>query len=63
MLAREELKKYIIEHGMKQKYIAKQVGISEKAFSCILAGKRKCNVSEYMNICICLKVSTSKFIY
>ena len=57
-----ELKTYIEEHGIKQKYISEKAGISEPALSLILRGKRKCEVGEYANICRALGVEFQRFV-
>ncbi len=57
-----ELKAYIEKCGIKQKHIAEKAQISEPKLSLILNGKRKCEVSEYANICNALGVSFQKFV-
>lgn len=48
--------KAIADSGMKQKYIAERIGVSEPTFSAILAGKRKIDVDEFFGICEALKM-------
>lgn len=57
-----ELKKYIEESGIKQKYISGKTGIPEPTLCQILNGKRKCEVGEYASICNVLGVEIQKFI-
>ena len=57
-----ELKTYIEANGIKQKYIAEKANISEPKLSSILSGKRKCEVSEYANICNVLGVDFKTFV-
>lgn len=57
-----ELRKYIEEHGIKQKYISEKCKIPEPKLSQILNGKRKCEVGEYANICNALGVDFERFI-
>lgn len=57
-----ELKRYIDEHGIKQKYIAERTKIPESKLSLIINGKRKCEVGEYASICNALEVSVEMFI-
>lgn len=46
----------VADSGMKQKYIAERIGVSEPTFSAILAGKRKIDVDEFFGICKVLKM-------
>lgn len=57
-----ELKEYIEDCGIKQKYIAEKTGISEPTLSMILSGKRKCEVGEYASICRVLGVEFQRFV-
>lgn len=57
-----ELKRYIEERGIKQKYIAKKSSIPEPKLSMILNGKRKCEVGEYASICNALGVEFQRFV-
>lgn len=56
------LKNYIEEKGLKQKILSKNTGIPEAILSRILLGKRKCETSEYAEICAALEVPLEKFI-
>lgn len=46
----------IADSGMKQKFIAEKIGMSEPTFSALLAGKRKIDVDEFFKICVVLKM-------
>ena len=48
--------KAVADSGMKQKYIAERIGVSEPTFSAMLAGKRKIDVDEFFGICEALKM-------
>ena len=48
--------KAVADSGMKQKYIAEKIGVSEPTFSAILSGKRKIDVDEFFGICEVLKM-------
>lgn len=48
--------KAIADSGIKQKYVAERIGVSEPTFSAILAGKRKIDVDEFFGICEALKM-------
>lgn len=59
---RNALKKMIKERGYKQKVIAEKAGIKESKMSLILSEKRKCDVEDYVRICIALGVPMTTFI-
>lgn len=46
----------VADSGMKQKFIAEKIGMSEPTFSAVLAGKRKLDVDEFFKICVVLKM-------
>ena len=46
----------VADTGMKQKFIAEKIGMSEPTFSAVLAGKRKLDVDEFFKICVVLKM-------
>ena len=48
--------KAISDSGLKQKFVADKIGMSEPAFSALLAGKRKIDVDEFFRICTVLKM-------
>ena len=56
------MKDYIKTKGIKQKRLAERTGIPEAALCLILAGKRKCDTSEYAKICTELEVGLNEFI-
>lgn len=62
MFDRRKLKDFIEEKGYKQKAIAQRSGITEHQLSLILQGKRKCDVDEYVRICLTLEVPLALFI-
>lgn len=62
MFDRNAVKKMIKQKGYKQKIIAERAKITERQFSLILSGKRKCDVEEYVRICEALGVSVTTFI-
>lgn len=62
MFDRNAIKKMIKQKGYKQKIIAERAKITERQFSLILSGKRKCDVEEYVRICEALGVSVTTFI-
>lgn len=62
MFDRNAVKKMIEEKGCKQKAIAEKAKITERQLSLILSGKRKCDIEEYVRICVALSVPVSTFI-
>lgn len=46
----------VADSGMKQKFIAEKIGMSEPVFSAMLAGKRKIDVDEFFRIAVVLKM-------
>ncbi|WP_305150981.1 helix-turn-helix transcriptional regulator [uncultured Dubosiella sp.] len=62
MFDRAELKKYLEDNGIKQKYVAKRAGMTEEKLSKILSGKRKCDVNEFLAICSALNKKPDDFV-
>ncbi len=62
MFDRSAVKKMIENNGIKQKAIAEKAKITERQFSLILSGKRKCDIDEYVRICMALNVPITTFI-
>ena len=62
MFDRAKLKRFIDEKGYKQKVIAQKAGITEHQLSLILQGKRKCDIDEYVRLCVTLEVPFTEFI-
>lgn len=46
----------VADSGMKQKFIADKIGISEPSLSALLSGKRKVDVDEFFGLCQILKM-------
>ena len=49
-MAGEKLREMIDERGLKQKFIAEKIGISETALSQMLNGKQKIDVDTFLAI-------------
>lgn len=49
--------KAVIDSGMKQKFIADHIGVSEPTFSAMMSGRRKIDVDEFFGICEVLKMT------
>ena len=58
----QKVSKYIIENGIKQKFISEKTGIAENTLSMILNGKRKMDADEFVEIIIALGVDANYFI-
>lgn len=58
----EYMKSYIETKGIKQKFIAKEIGMEESKLSLSLLGKRKLEAGEYASVCKILEVSMDTFI-
>lgn len=52
-MVNERISAAVADSGLKKKYIADCIGISESAFSSLLTGKRKVSVDEFF----CLFIS------
>ncbi|MBR4641546.1 MAG: helix-turn-helix transcriptional regulator [Selenomonadaceae bacterium] len=55
-------KSYIEENGLKQKFLAQRLGVSEQTLSGILSGRVKCSLEIYVGICRALSLPLGKFI-
>lgn len=56
------IKKYIIDHGLKQKNIAEKSGFSVQTFNAIMNGQRKLEATEYFKVCSVLGVGLDYFV-
>lgn len=54
-MVNERISAAVADSGLKQKYIANRIGMSEPTFSAMLAGKRKIDVDEFFRLCQVLK--------
>lgn len=55
------ISEYIKSNGIKQKFIAEQLMLSDKAVSDIMSGKRKILAEEYYVLCKTLGVPMTYF--
>lgn len=60
-MIRDNIIKYVKEHGIKQEYIANGIQISSNAVSSIMNGKRDISAEEYVAICKLFNVSCDFF--
>lgn len=58
----KRIKVYIDDRGIKMRSIAEKAGITIQAFSAMVNGKRRIEVSEYVAICDALDVPFNQFI-
>lgn len=50
-MVNENINAAVADSGLKQKYIAASIGMSEQTFSALLAGRRKVDVDEFFGLC------------
>jgi transcriptional regulator with XRE-family HTH domain len=56
-MAAEKLREMINDRGLKQKYIAEKIGVSETALSAMLNGNQKIDVDTFFAIDVILRMS------
>ena len=56
-----DIKKYLIENGIKQSYLSEKTGIPSPILNMILNDNRKIEANEYMRICDALGVPFEQF--
>ncbi len=61
-MLRDNIVKYIKDHGIKQDYVANGINISANAMSSIMNGKRDISAEEYVAICTLFNVSCDYFV-
>ena len=52
-----KLKSAIEARGMKQKFIAEKIGVSETALSVMLNGNQRIDVETFFKICVVLRMT------
>ena len=55
-MVNERVCKAVADSGIKQKFIAERIGVSEPTFSAMLSGKRKIDVDEFFGISLVLNM-------
>ena len=58
----ENIKKYINEHGITQKFLSESTGIAQEKMSNIINGKRKITGEELLKIANALNVNANIFL-
>lgn len=61
MTINQRLNAYLIENGIKQRYLAKKTGISDDRISKIMSGGRKLLATEFLDICAALGLDPRDF--
>ena len=56
-MVNESIRAAVVDSGLKQKFIADAIGMSDPTFSAVLSGKRKVDVDEFFKLCQVLKKS------
>ena len=58
----ERLREMIDERGLKQKFIADKIGVSETAFSAMLNGRQQIDVDTFFAIACVLRMSPDEIV-
>lgn len=53
----QKLKAYIVDHGIKQTWLAEKIGMNRARLSMILSGQSSLSVDDFALICSALNVS------
>ena len=61
-MVRKNIAAYVKQNGIKQKFIADNIGISPSAVSQLLNGDREISAEEYISICNLFRVSYDFFV-
>lgn len=56
------MKQYLVQSGIKQKWLASNCGMSENALTLSLNSKRELKAPEYLSICNVLGVPPERFV-
>lgn len=58
----ERLREMIDERGLKQKFIADKIGVSETAFSAMLNGRQQIDVDTFFAIAVVIGMSPDEIV-
>ena len=61
-MVRENIAAYVKQNGIKQNFIADNIGISPSVVSQLLNGDREISAEEYISICDLFRVSCDFFV-
>lgn len=59
-MVNENVRKAVVDSGLKQKFIAEKTGINEVSLSAMLNGKQKIGADEFFAIALVLKIDPEK---
>ncbi len=55
-------KEYLENRGIKQTFVAQQIGISIANLNAILTGRQKCSLEQYVSLCHLFELPFGKFL-
>ena len=58
----KNIHRYLLEHGIKQSFVADELGMPPTTFSSMLLEKQRIDIETYARICSVLGVSLEKFV-
>lgn len=58
----QKLKAYIVDHGIKQTWLAEKIGMNRARLSMILSGQCSLSVDDFALICSALNVSADSIL-
>ena len=58
----KQLREYVDANGLSQRVIASNMGCTESQVSCLLNGKRRLTVEDYLLFCRAICVSPNRFL-
>lgn len=61
MVINQRLNDYMVQHGLKQVFVAEKAGMKSQRLSAILNGKQKLTASEFLTICEVLNIDPKTF--
>lgn len=59
-MVNESIRAAVVDSGLKQRFIAEAIGMSEPTLSAVLSGKRKVDVDEFFRLCKVLNKSPNE---
>lgn len=57
----QQLQKEILIRGIKQKFIAEQIGVKQNKFNKMLSGETRITAKDFIKICKVLGIKTTEF--
>lgn len=56
----DRINSVIVGAGLKQKYLAEKIGVSERVLTAMLSGRRKISADEFYDICLALNMTPNE---